>query len=784
MRLPDRLARRSGRPFHSVIATSFAVEFAAVEEIFLPQLMASGASNLLLIADARMAALSLSDGSTLPTALGRDYVLHSPPAADGIFHPKIILQIGRDSARAFVSSANLTAAGLAGNAEVSIEIECKDEDCPERDIIRSIWRYLSGLVPAEPCPARDSLNWARGRASWLDGGAPSPLVEMDDGSAIAFLHAPGDTGIGDQFVTLIGGAEVHSLVVVSPYWDANLSTLAELSRRLAPQRIILPLDTARHEFPKDAPFADKVRIVALDWPSQRFTHAKIFVASTATHDHILFGSANCTTAALGGPGTIDANAEACIYRRLPRGAAGEALGLDRWIDGEAIALADLPSSVAAAPIPLEAIEARQPGAFELDHGLLHWRSSGTGFQRGDVHLLNGSGRLILSIPVASFQQSGDMRSVALDPPLYSDSRFARIVDGDILSTVAHISHRETLRSRRREVATGSVARALTPFTDGADFDLWMHQAFETLVRADFEEVSEPRALSAARPQGRKNESEPAAPVSLSYEEFTQARPGAGQSGGRGANSLAGTYSDSIRDFLNLLSGRGTPPADSSEADPGIDEPPDEGTDSDPDDAAVVADKVPAPPPADKESQTRPIDARLYERHVVSYAESLEWDEEPLGSSDILRLRFWLLFLLYKARCPELPKGLETSSATLSWPRFAVRILVAFFCGRQPAIARVMLARDYVAMPVDFMECWITALWSLDAMDRLLASRPKDREFVKYLPGLRQRVVALLGLTPDELNGDIATEVRDGLDRSIGIRLGLEPPVARLDTAKP
>lgn len=70
------------------------------------------------------------------------------------------------------------------------------------------------------------------------------------------------------------------------------------------------------------------------------------------------------------------------------------------------------------------------------------------------------------------------------------------------------------------------------------------------------------------------------------------------------------------------------------------------------------------------------------------------------------------------------------------------------------------------------------------MDRLLASRPKDREFVKYLPGLRQRVVALLGLTPDELNGDIATEVRDGLDRSIGIRLGLEPPVARLDTAKP
>jgi hypothetical protein len=167
--LPDRLGRRLGRPFHSAIATSFAVEFAAVEQILLPQLMASGASNLLLITDARMASLALSDGSILPTALGRDYALHSPPAADGIFHPKIILQIGRNSARAFVSSANLTAAGLAGNAEVSIEIECKDEDGPEREIVRSIWRYLDALVPSSPSPARDGLRWAGERAAWLDG---------------------------------------------------------------------------------------------------------------------------------------------------------------------------------------------------------------------------------------------------------------------------------------------------------------------------------------------------------------------------------------------------------------------------------------------------------------------------------------------------------------------------------------------------------------------------------------------------------------------------------------
>src|SRR3546814_7757914 len=73
MKLPERLGRRPRKPFHSAITTTFAVEFAAVEEILLPQLRASGANNLLLVADDRMAAMALTDGSRLPVALGREY---------------------------------------------------------------------------------------------------------------------------------------------------------------------------------------------------------------------------------------------------------------------------------------------------------------------------------------------------------------------------------------------------------------------------------------------------------------------------------------------------------------------------------------------------------------------------------------------------------------------------------------------------------------------------------------------------------------------------------------
>ncbi|WBQ17727.1 hypothetical protein [Sphingobium yanoikuyae] len=775
MKLPDRLGRRLGRPFHSAVATSFAVEFAAVEEILLPQLMASGAFNLLLITDARMAALALSDGSTLPTALGRDYALYSPPAVEGIFHPKIILEIGRESARAFVSSANLTASGLAGNAEVVIEIECRDEESAEREIIRAAWRYLNALVPMTPSPARDALLWARERAAWLDGPIGESLHELDDGTGIAFLHAPGEVGIGDQFVSFVGDEKVETLVVISPYWDSDLAALADLSRRLSPRKIILPIDPDAHEFPKDAPFAGKVRLVALQWPSYRFTHAKIIIATTARYDHVLLGSSNCTAAALGRPGAVGANAEACIYRRLPRGTAREALALDQWLDGEALDLDDLPEPAETPPIPLRDVEARQPGTFELDSGLLHWVPAHFDREALHVQLLDRHARLLVAIPAAAFQHSADRWTIAIDADVAPVLRFARLVDGEDFSTIAPVTHRAVLRSRRKEVATGAVARALIPFTTGADFDLWMHQAFETLARADFDTDQERARLSATRPQVRKPDSEMAAPVTLSYEDFTQAKADAGRQGRDGANSLAGTYSDSIRDFLNLLSGRASLPGADDDYDPAFDPPADE-SDGEEDADGPDTQALTSASSDEEEPRHEPINPRLYERHVTAYAEGLEEGDEPLGSSDVLRLRFWTLFLMYKGRCGDLPKGLETSSAALGWPRFLVRVLVGFFCGRKPAITRLMLARDYEAMPVDFMECWATILWALDAIERALVDRPRDRVFLKYIPGLRQRIISLLALAPAELHGNMMMDIRAGLDRSIGQRLGLAPPM--------
>jgi hypothetical protein len=73
---------------------------------------------------------------------------------------------------------------------------------------------------------------------------------------------------------------------------------------------------------------------------------------------------------------------------------------------------------------------------------------------------------------------------------------------------------------------------------------------------------------------------------------------------------------------------------------------------------------------------------------------------------------------------------------------------------------------------------------LAAIEQLLADKRKDRGFLKYIPELRRRVIFLLGLQSDELNGEIATAICAGLDQSVGIRLSLGGLAVRLDVPQP
>lgn len=774
MKLPERLARRKGRGFHSAFATSFALEFAAFEEVMLPQLSAGGASNVLLIADARMATMALSDGSALPEMLGREYVLFSPPAADGIFHPKIILQVGRDGGRCIVSSANVTGAGLGGNVEVAVEVECGIEPSAEREIVRSAWRYVNALVPPDAGAAREALNWARERARWLnEPGDEQELQLLEDGTAMALIVRPGVSGIGARFAAMIGDEAVERLVVVSPYWDSELAAVAELERTLTPERTSLMLDVDRHEFPASVAMPPHREIIDISqWRPSRFTHAKILIAVTAKHDHVLSGSANCTVAALGAGAFVGTNAEACIYRRLPSGAATAALDLDRWLASEPFPIGDLPQPVETTAIPLEEMHAGGAGSFETEGGRLHWRRPAGRWEDGIVLLSDVSGDVFTEAEIANFAVDGDRLSLWIGEAALDDAAFAHIRSGAEESLRAFITHRSALRSRRRETAGSSATKALSVFDDGSDLFLFAHQAFEELCRIDVDEEEDVGGNRAAPRAKTAEEAVPDVRV-MTYEEFMAARSTRRGKGGRSDSTVAGTHFDSVRALLNRLSGaKKTAPGGSGAeaADDWMDLGDETGELKD---AADRAQRV-----EDDEIRERPApDMTAYDRAVKTYIERLTTGERPIGPRDVLRLRLWIMLILREARCVAAPKGMPAVIDDKGWPRLVVRIVSAYFWGKRSPLSRLVVSADYDEMPIDFMECWSTVLWALDAIVASVPDQPRTRDFLRRIPVLRAHIVLALGLTPADLEAETMKARSMGLDVEIGVRLGIRPASA-------
>lgn len=762
MKYAERLSKRgtASRGYHSAIVTSFAIEFAGFEEVMLPQLAAAGATNVLLVADERMSAIALSDGTMLPRQLGRDYVLHGPAQQAGVFHPKIVLQLGRDGGRAFVGSANATASGMGGNLEIVTEVSCGTEASPEQDFVRAVWRYLENVAGDAGGAAGDAIRWARGRSPWLAGPSPQPVQTLSDGTLLALLARPAVEGMATSFVQLVG-VPVDRLVVMSPYFDEDLRALKELSGRLAGRTTTVVVDPDSHGLPDDPAVLEGLELVdASQWlrGKGRFKHAKLIIAQTADHDHILAGSANCTVPALGHEGFGGSNSEASVYRRVPRGEALKALDLLDLLEDPRIETSDLAPVKRSEPIALEAAREARPGRFEAEHGELRWIPAGREW-KGRLQLLNAERLELGGIPIAEMDVMGDARTARLDS--LADVRFVRIEDGDVRSTVAPLMHRGILKARRREAPTRSIAAAASSFVDRDDLQLFLLQALDELQRADVEEA-QPGARGRSRGEGESQEKRGAPVEVLPYERFIEQKPQARRPTG-GESSVAGMHSDGVRALLNRLSG----------AQAVTDERPAAGSDwmelGDEDEQRtltvdIVEVAATERPPADRSAFVKAV--KRYERSMAGGP-----DSRPVLGLDVLRLRFWLLLLLHAARRPGYERGLPCTTDEWGWPRLVVRVLSVFFYPNQAPVARLVLEGGYLDMPIDFLEAWATALWCLDAVSEALSGSRGSGDFLSRLPMLRKRMVERIGLTAAEIDGPAATQVRLGLDQEFGALKG-------------
>ena len=524
--------------YHSSIASTFNVDFDAYETIVLARLRGAGCRNNLLLCDSRMVTASLDGAFRLPRYAGRLYSVSGAEGerAGGVFHPKLLIQLGRRKGRLLIGSANLTASGIAGNLEIVSELRATSEPSGEREILRQAFDYLLRHLDQGDPAVEAQLEFLRRRSPWLfETESILRAVSLADGTLAAFLASGASELMADRFIGLVH-EPIHRLIVISPYWDEQLAALQYLTSVWKPAEVSVLVDKEVTAFPPLPPALSPVLRLFDRGKAfkSRFIHAKVIIAQGANADHVLFGSANCTLAALGAGSIPGINAEASLYRRLPPGSALTELDLAEVFSSEPLSVADIPSrELPEDEIELDRLASINPGELQILGDQLSWRPS-LNYAKVACDLVlqdqRGEDVVVVLVPL---QSDGSVRRYRMSAPLQDAApvfAIAKQPDGH-RSSPAIITYPQDIQIASRERGHRQLEQALTGLEDTSIASLQTLEIFDLLQRLDQADQDAEGAAFVPRPRPEAKDAGGTYDV-LTYEEFLSSRRDTGAVPGR------------------------------------------------------------------------------------------------------------------------------------------------------------------------------------------------------------------------------------------------------------
>jgi hypothetical protein len=778
--------------YHSSIASTFNVDFDAYETIVLSRLRGAGCRNNLLLCDSRMVTASLDGAFRLPRYAGRLYSVSGAQGerAGGVFHPKLLVQLGRRKGRLLIGSANLTASGIAGNLEIVSELRATAEPSGEQRILRQAFDYLLRHLDQGDPAVEAQLEFLRRRTPWLsETESAVGAVLLTDGTLAAFLASGAGAALADRFIGLVD-EPILRLFVVSPYWDEQLAALQYLTSAWRPAEVSALIDKEVTAFPT-VPSALSPTLRLYDRGKafkSRFIHAKVIIAQGANADHVLFGSANCTVAALGAGTMPGINAEASLYRRLPPGSALTELDLADVFSSEPLSIADIPSrELPEDEIELERLASANPGEFRILGDQLSWCPSPNYTNVAcDLALQDQRGEEVV-VELVPLQSDGPVRRYRLGAPVRDAAPVFAIAKRphEQWSSPAIITYPQDIQIASRERGLRQLEQALTGLEDTSVASLQTLEIFDLLQRLDQADQGEEGA--AFVPHTRREAKDAGGTYHvLTYEEFLNSRRDAGVAPGKSLHTtLAGSSHFSVRSVLNRLLGASETVLEVEDEDSGVHEltQSDEASDpADPDSGespsfagGTMAEPV-EPTPSLREielaqSRNRRAECDRLLKAVSQFQMRLK-DKQQAGSIDtieMLRVRLMLMIVCQAAYSTDakavkrLPpdKVLAAEDNRNGWTDIVGRLIFALIQGANSPLRQLYFENINGQVPVDLLECWATCYWCAQACFAAPVSAAQRQHLEKYL---RPQIVALYQLTLPSQAELLSETVVDFMDR--------------------
>ena len=304
------------RRYHTCLMTAYTFDFLFFERRVLPVLRGTGVKNINVFIDKKELASSVEMAGPKSFAGHHAYSLIDV-ASKGVFHPKIMLLIGKSEGMLVVGSGNLTGSGLSSNDEIWSAFHFKDVAHPHAVLFAQAWSYISRWFSNARGVHQKKLSWIKRDAPWISElRDSSEAAEMGD-VRYSFVQ----NGATDNHWNALShfSFKADKMTLVAPYYDRDGKTIEALIKLFQPNNTSCVVDDSTGKPPlkfgmerDDVSFYRWHDCIEREDEFKGRLHAKMIHLINGDEEVLYLGSANITVQALG---EKHANDEAGILLR-------------------------------------------------------------------------------------------------------------------------------------------------------------------------------------------------------------------------------------------------------------------------------------------------------------------------------------------------------------------------------------------------------------------------------------------------------------------------------------